>query len=472
MIFNSLTFLVFFAIVMALHYAPFFSWHQKKINLMIASYLFYAAWNPPFVILLWISTVVDWWAAQWMVRAKREHTRKLWMLTSVIVNLGMLGYFKYGGFLLNNFVAIAGSLGIIYHPPGWDIILPVGISFYTFATLSYTLDVYLRRSKPAGSFLNYALFVTFFPHLVAGPIMRPTELVPQFEQPRQAKPNQIAFGLALLTLGLFQKVVLADGFLAPVVEAVYDAHGAPGMLDSWVATLAFAGQIFCDFAGYSTSAIGVALCLGFAMPDNFRFPYGAVGFSDFWRRWHITLSCWLRDYLYIPLGGNRHGPARTYAALMGTMLLGGLWHGANWTFVVWGGLHGTYLSVERWLKARFKGVTPGRVAVLALALLTFLLVNVTWVFFRAKTFAGAGTVLKGMAGMQAKPDVLIPYGPMIIAMVIVSAIFGTHLSMRNTTLEAVIERTPAIAIAGIWTLLLFAVIIEQGQGSAFIYFAF
>ena len=207
MIFNSLTFLVFFAIVLALHNMPF-SWHQKKINLMIASYLFYAAWNPPFVILLWISTVVDWWAAQWMVRAKQERTRRMWMLISVVVNLGMLGYFKYGGFLLDNFVTIAGSLGIIYHPPGWDIVLPVGISFYTFATLSYTLDVYLRRSAPAGSFLNYALFVTFFPHLVAGPIMRPTELVPQFEEPRRANANQIFFGFALLTLGLFQKVVL------------------------------------------------------------------------------------------------------------------------------------------------------------------------------------------------------------------------------------------------------------------------
>src|ERR1043165_4944456 len=238
MIFNSLTFLVFFAIVMALHYAPFFSWHQKKINLMIASYLFYAAGNPPFVILLW-------------------------MLTSVVVTLGMLGYFKCGVSLLDNFVTIAGSLGVIYHPPGWDIVLPVGISFYTFATLSYTLDVYLRRSAPAGRFLDYALFVTFFSHLVAGPIMRPTELVPQFEEPRQAKANQIFFGLALLTLGLFQKVVLADGFLAPVVEAVYDAPGKmPGMLDRWVATLAFAGEIFCDFAGYSTSAIGAALCLG------------------------------------------------------------------------------------------------------------------------------------------------------------------------------------------------------------------
>ena len=173
MIFNSLTFLVFFALVLAMHNAPFFSWHQKKINLLVASYLFYAAWNPPFVILLWVSTVVDWWAAQWMVRAKTEHTRKVWMLISVVVNLGMLGYFKYGGFLLENFVELAASMGVAYQPPKWDIVLPVGISFYTFATLSYTLDVYLRRAKPAQHFLDYALFVTFFPHLVAGPIMRP-----------------------------------------------------------------------------------------------------------------------------------------------------------------------------------------------------------------------------------------------------------------------------------------------------------
>ncbi len=359
MIFNSLTFVVFFAIVLAAHNARFFSWHQKKINLMIFSYLFYAAWNPPFVILLWVSTVVDWWAAQWMVRSKRHTTRKAWMLISVVVNLGMLGYFKYGEFLLANFVTLAASVGVDYRPPEWNIILPVGISFYTFATLSYTLDVYLRRAKPAKHFLDYALFVTFFPHLVAGPIMRPTELVPQFAEPRRATAHQLHFGLALIILGLFQKVVLADGFLGPVVEKVYDAReGVPMMLDAWVATLAFSGQIFCDFAGYSTTAIGVALSLGFAMPDNFRFPYAAVGFSDFWRRWHISLSSWLRDYLYIPLGGNKHGPRRTYGALMGTMLLGGLWHGAAWTFVVWGGLHGLYLAVERWLKGKFGGWTP------------------------------------------------------------------------------------------------------------------
>ena len=300
------------------------------------------------------------------------------------------------------------SLGVAYQPPEWDIVLPVGISFYTFATLSYTLDVYLRRAKPAQHFLDYALFVTFFPHLVAGPIMRPTELVPQFERaPGRRQLHQIGFGLALMILGLFQKVVLADGFLAPVVEKVYDAReGVPTTLDAWVATLAFSGQIFCDFAGYSTTAIGVAMCLGFAMPDNFRFPYAAVGFSDFWRRWHITLSSWLRDYLYIPLGGNRHGPARTYTALMGTMLLGGLWHGAAWTFVVWGGLHGTYLAVERWLKARFAGWKPGPAAIVALGLLTYVLVNITWVFFRAEDFhrRRGHAAVDGGCGGQADTD--------------------------------------------------------------------
>ena len=473
MIFNSLTFVVFFAVVLAAHNARFFSWHQKKINLMIFSYLFYAAWNPPFVILLWVSTVVDWWAAQWMVRSKRQATRKAWMIISVVVNLGMLAYFKYGEFLLQNFVTFAATMGITYRPPEWDIVLPVGISFYTFATLSYTLDVYLKRAKPAKHFLDYALFVTFFPHLVAGPIMRPTELVPQFTHERRATAHQLHFGLALIILGLFQKVVLADGFLGPVVEKVYDAReGAPMMLDAWVATLAFSGQIFCDFAGYSTTAIGVALCLGFAMPDNFRFPYAAVGFSDFWRRWHISLSSWLRDYLYIPLGGNRHGPARTYGALMGTMLLGGLWHGAAWTFVVWGGLHGLYLAAERWLKQRLTSWSPGPAAIFALGILTYILVNITWVFFRAKDFTVASNMLTSMAGLAAKPIPMIALLPMIYAMVIVGGIVATHWAMRDKTLEIAVERTPAWAVAALLGVMSIAIVAEQGKGSAFIYFQF
>jgi len=476
MIFNSLTFVVFFAIVLAVWHAPL-AWTSRKVFLLIASYLFYAAWNPPFVILLWISTVVDWWAAQAMVKSERPLTRRVWMLISLVANLGMLGFFKYGEFLMANFVDLAASVGVEYHPPEMDIILPVGISFYTFATLSYTLDIYLRRAKPARNFLDYALFVTFFPHLVAGPIMRPTELVPQFLAPRRATHQQLMFGLALLTLGLFEKVVLADGFLAPVAEAVYDARGAPGSfapgaLDAWMATLAFAGQIFCDFAGYSTAAIGIALCLGFAMPDNFRFPYGAVGFSDFWRRWHITLSCWLRDYLYIPLGGNRHGEVRTYTALMTTMLLGGLWHGANWTFVVWGGLHGLYLAAERKLKQVFAGWKPGPLALFALGMLTFLLINITWVFFRADTFTEAGKILAGMAGAHGTAKPMLSAAHIISAGVIIAAIVSVHWRMRGTTLEATIERTSPVAVGVVWAAMATAILVEHGAGNAFIYFAF
>jgi len=471
MVFNSLTFVAFFACVLVLHNLPF-GWTTRKINLLIASYLFYSAWNPPFVILLWVSTVVDWYAAQGLVKAKREAARHAWMLLSVIANVGMLGYFKYGQFVLDNFSALMAALGVAWQPAHYDIVLPVGISFYTFATLSYTLDVYLRRALPARSFLDYALFVTFFPHLVAGPIMRPTELVPQFEQPRRASADQLRFGLALMTVGLFNKIVLADSFLANVAEKIYDSDKIPGALDAWAATLAFSGQIFCDFAGYSTTAIGVAMCLGFAMPDNFRFPYAAVGFSDFWRRWHITLSSWLRDYLYIPLGGNRHGPHRTYLALMGTMLLGGLWHGANWTFVVWGGLHGLYLAVERVLRARFGNYQPGPFAFVMLGLLTYVMVNLTWVFFRAKTFGKAWTVLLGMLGQNVTAKPILATFALLSVALIVGGIVITHWLMRTRTLESVVARAHPAAVCVVWALMAFAIVIAQGEGSAFIYFQF
>ena len=471
MVFNSLTFIVFFACVLAMHNLPL-GWTTKKVNLLLASYLFYAAWNPPFVILLWISTVVDWYAAQKLVHAQKQNVRRAWMLLSVVANLGMLGYFKYGGFLLDNFSAFMAALGIAYTPAKASIVLPVGISFYTFATMSYTLDVYLRRAKPATRFLDYALFVTFFPHLVAGPIMRPTELVPQFVQPHRASADQLRFGLALMTLGLFQKVVLADTFLAKAAEMVYDGQGAPGALDAWMGTLAFSGQIFCDFAGYSTTAIGAALCLGFAMPDNFRFPYAAIGFSDFWRRWHITLSAWLRDYLYIPLGGNRHGPARTYLALMATMLLGGLWHGASWTFVVWGGLHGSYLAGERLLRSRFGGWRPGPFALLGLGLLTYALINVTWVFFRSRTFTQAWVVLRGMFGGNGAAEPILPTSYLLPVAVIVGGLLFAHWQMRNRTLESVIARAPAATLAMAWAVMAFSIVIAQGDGNAFIYFQF
>src|SRR5882724_6043807 len=353
MVFNSYTFIVFFVIMLLLHNLPFLSWRTKKINLLLASYVFYAAWNPPFILLLWLSTVVDFFVGRALYTQENKYKKRMLLVISLIGNLGMLCFFKYGAFLLENFVTVVNALGIDYHPAKPNIILPAGISFYTFTTLCYTIDMYQRKSKPVKSLLDFSLFVTFFPHLVAGPIVRPPQLVPQFETPRKATAKQLADGLLLISLGLFMKVFLADSLLSSTANTVFGAHGALHPLDAWTGVLAFSGQIFLDFAGYSTCAIGVALCLGFVLPENFHYPYAAIGFSDFWRRWHITLSSWLRDYLYIPLGGNRKGEARTYVNLMITMLLGGLWHGASWTFVVWGALHGTYLCAERLVKEKF-----------------------------------------------------------------------------------------------------------------------
>ncbi len=473
MLFNSLTFILFFAVVLALHNLPL-PWRVKKVNLLLASYVFYAAWNPPFVLILWLSTAVDWIVARRIYAAEQLGRRRAWLVVSVSVNLGLLGYFKYGEFLLHNWQALMASVGVDYVPPEWSIVLPVGISFYTFQTMAYSLDVYLRRAAPAKSLLDFSLFVTFFPQLVAGPIVRPTQLVPQFAAPRRATAAQLRWGFALMTIGLFNKIVIADGFLAPAADAVFGAKDALPALDAWLGTLAFSGQIFCDFAGYSTIAIGVALCLGFSLPNNFQFPYAAVGFSDFWRRWHISLSSWLRDYLYIPLGGNRKGRGRTYANLMTTMLLGGLWHGASWTFVVWGGLHGLYLAIERWLQERFAGarIARGTAFQFALALLTYFAVNITWVFFRAEDFPQAFGMIKSMFGLQAAALPVLPTVRIVEVVVLIGALVGIHWLMRNRTLEQVAERMPAALLAGIWATMLFAIITTQGAGDAFIYFQF
>jgi D-alanyl-lipoteichoic acid acyltransferase DltB (MBOAT superfamily) len=312
--------------------------------------------------LLWLSTVVDFFVGKALYEQENTVKKKLLLVVSLIGNLGMLCFFKYGGFLLDNFVLLTNAIGIDFHPAKPNIILPAGISFYTFTTLCYTIDMYKKRSEPVKQLLDFSLFVTFFPHLVAGPIVRPEQLAPQFETPRKANQTQLLQGLFLLSLGLFMKVVLADGMLASPADTVFSAQAPLATLDAWMGVLAFSGQIFFDFAGYSTCAIAVAMCLGFVLPENFKYPYAAIGFSDFWKRWHITLSAWLRDYLYIPLGGNRNGKFRTYINLMITMLLGGLWHGANWTFVVWGGLHGLFLAVEKGMQDMSNSVTAPAVA--------------------------------------------------------------------------------------------------------------
>jgi alginate O-acetyltransferase complex protein AlgI len=300
------------AVVLFLHHLPF-PWQVKKWNLWIASYIFYAAWNPPFVVLLWISTVVDWFAGSWIYRTQKPSFKRALLFLSLGANLGLLGYFKYGEFLLENFIGFLSVFHIDFQPAAPDVVLPVGISFYTFQSISYSFDIYREKIRPWKRFSDFALFVTFFPQLVAGPIVRAADFLPQ----------TVDWGLSLIAIGLFEKIILADDILAPVADNVFAQPLSAGQMDTWIGTLAFSGQIFFDFSGYSICAIGTAMCLGFVLPDNFHFPYAAVGFSDFWRRWHRSLSTWLRDYLYISLGGNRKGSARTHLNLMLTMLIGG-----------------------------------------------------------------------------------------------------------------------------------------------------
>ncbi len=484
MVFNSYTFIAFFIIILILHNLPF-SWKVKKINLLIASYIFYAAWNPPFILLLWLSTVVDYFVGRALFAQTNLTKKRLLLVLSLIGNLGMLCFFKYGGFLLENFVSLVNLFGVDFHPAEPNIILPAGISFYTFTTLCYTIDMYHKRSKPVKSMLDFSLFVTFFPHLVAGPIVRPPQLVPQFETPRQATTKQIIDGLLLLSLGLFMKVVLADSMLSGTADSVFSFAGPLATADTWMGVLAFSGQIFYDFAGYSTCAIGVSMCLGFVLPENFRYPYAAIGFSDFWRRWHITLSTWLRDYLYIPIGGNRKGEGRTYINLMFTMLLGGLWHGASWTFVAWGGLHGLYLWLEKIIRDKFSkpstrpvmatagvSLNSGQSASFIYALFTFFLITLTWVFFRAESFTQAWEMLGSMFGITSDGAALLRSIDIIKVWVIISITVIVHWWMRDASVLQLAYKIPWWCLSIVWALIVLAIILVQESGSAFIYFQF
>ena len=494
MVFNSYTFIAFFIIMLILHNLPF-SWTVKKVNLLLASYIFYAAWNPPFILLLWLSTVVDFFVGRALYVQDNKYKKRMLLVISLIGNLGMLCFFKYGGFLLDNFVALVNLVGVDFHPAKPNIILPAGISFYTFTTLCYTIDMYERKSEPVKSLLDFSLFVTFFPHLVAGPIVRPPQLVPQFESPRRASQQQLLQGLFLVSLGLFMKVVLADTMLAASSDMVFNFPAPLLAVDAWLGVLAFSGQIFFDFAGYSTCAIGVAMCLGFVLPENFRYPYAAIGFSDFWKRWHITLSSWLRDYLYIPIGGNRKGEFRTYVNLMITMLLGGLWHGASWTFVVWGALHGTYLCLEKFIREKVvrtpkqpEETVSSPVVVQAsivpsfgrsqtfngflLAMATFFLINVTWVFFRAADFSTAWRLLTSMFGQAEGGVALLPTIDMIKVTTVVSFMVVAHWFMRNTSVLQVAKKMRWWAVSIAWSLMLIALIVSQKSSDSFIYFQF
>lgn len=471
MLFNSYTFAIFFAIVLLGYRLPI-GWSAKKWLLLLASYLFYSAWNPVFLSLLWLSTAVDYCLGRRMAAAGSNLVRHGCLLGSLIVNLGLLGFFKYADFFFGTFTAIAGDGA--RESAGWNIVLPVGISFYTFQTLSYTVDVYRGRLAPTRSLLDFATYVAFFPQLVAGPIVRAGDFLPQLRSPRLCRADDIGWGMTLVLVGLFQKVALADGILAPVADTVYSQGAVVGCLDAWCGTLAFAGQIFCDFSGYSTCAIGLAHCLGFRIPENFRYPFAAIGLSDFWRRWHISLSAWMRDYLYIPLGGSRQGMIRTTVALMITMLLGGLWHGAAWTFVGWGALHGLLLVVEHLLRsvmpaavALDKGIKAGGL------LATFFAVTVSWVLFRSRTFEQAHSLVEAMFGWSASvADQVLTLGQRCEALTVVALLAIYHVWMRERSFRQLFLDQPWPLRAAALATMIYGVTVSSGGDRAFIYFQF
>src|SRR4051812_13759707 len=473
MLFNSLTFVVFFLVVLA-GYWTIRSWEARKNLLLVASYLFYGAWNPPFAALLFATTALDFYLGRKMGKVHTPAERRLWLVISVAVNLSMLGFFKYGNFLLENFQWVLARGGIQYKPPHLDVFLPIGISFYTFHSLSYTLDIYRGVMRPTRSLRDFTLAVSFFPQLVAGPIVRAGDFLPQLDAPPKAQKGRFLWGLLLMTLGLFEKVVLADTLLAGSADRVFGYGGPLVALDSWTGVIAFAGQIFFDFAGYSICAIGAALCLGFHLKDNFRFPYAAIGFSDFWRRWHISLSTFLRDYLYIPLGGNRLGAARAMINLVIVMFIGGLWHGAAWTFVVWGLLHGSYLAIERLLRAFVTEAAWAEnfVVKALIGLTTYVAVLVAWVYFRASDFQTASRLIGGMFGRHATGEAVLATREILQVGIVTFFLLLAHWTLRETSVEAVVGGLPRWVVASVWFLMAAAIIVTQGNSNAFIYFQF
>lgn len=395
MLFNSFIFWVFFLVVILL-YVRMAHTAQNRM-LLVASYIFYGYWDYRFLSLILISTIIDYYVALNIDNSNNETSRKRFLSISIAANLGMLGFFKYFGFFSRELVALLDVFGIQGSPLILDIVLPVGISFYTFQTMSYTIDVYQGKTKSTSRFLDFALYVSFFPQLVAGPIERSSHLLPQILKNRKYQDGDFTEGLYHVIFGLFKKVVIADN-MAPIVNAIFskpltDLTG-PEVI---VGVYAFAFQIYGDFSGYSSIAKGIGRWMGFDIMWNFKNPYFAISPSDFWQRWHISLSSWLRDYLYFPLGGSRMGKLLTLRNLMITMLLGGLWHGAAWTFVIWGAYHGFILIVYR-IYEGFRGALKktelkSKFHHAALMVLMFHLVCVSWLLFRAESMNQVFTML-------------------------------------------------------------------------------
>ncbi len=413
MLFTEFRFFIFFAIVFSVYWA-LRSNGWRKVWILTCSYGFYSLWDWRFVAILASSTLVSYVAGLNIAKSENSKAKRSWLLVGLLINLGALAFFKYANFFADSTVDFFNLVGLPVNSVTLNIVLPVGISFYTFQTLSYVIDIYTGRLQPRKSLLDFATFVSFFPQLVAGPIVRATKFLPQLDVARSFSQVNVRACLVLFMVGFFKKACVSDN-LAPIVNRYFDAPDTYNVLSSWIAVLSYTVQIYCDFSGYSDMAIACAGLLGYDLCLNFDFPYFASSITDFWRRWHISLSTWLKDYLYIPLGGSRGGQLFTDRNLLLTMVIGGLWHGAAWTFVVWGAMHGGALVAHKhWSKlmqkpsaaSKIAGKTDGAAGTASKGrqannsgnlwgiLLTFYWVCITWVFFRAESFGKAIMVLK------------------------------------------------------------------------------
>jgi len=468
MLFNQIEFFIFFAIVLAALLIVRGN-RARKVLLLVASYYFYGYWDWRFLSLILASTFVNFLITLRLARTDAPKRRKQLLAITVLYNLGVLGFFKYCDFFAQSLEAVLEPFGV--HCGTLQIILPIGISFYTFEAMSYTIDVYRRRLGPCRDLLDFALFLAFFPKLVAGPIVRAAEFLPQLQSTTRLSWYGVFMGFRQFTVGMFKKVFIADR-IAVFVDYAFENAGAFDAPSTWLAVLAYGVQIYCDFSGYSDMAIGCARIMGYHLPTNFRSPYLATSITDFWHRWHITLSTWLRDYLYFPLGGNRKGPARTYVNLFATFLLGGLWHGASWTFVVWGALHGAALAGEKWFRRRFGGPmrspAGSRLSVMIGWCVTMLIVFNAWVFFRAASFPQAFLMLRQMYGFAGGIAWYYPFAVFTLLLIVVIQVGGTLNIIRLRRLAYDRLVTPVVLFSMWWLILVF-----PAEGfKPFVYFQF
>ncbi len=485
MIFSTLTFLAFFVVVFIIYWFVLgaIKDNNKRLKsrilfLILASYYFYMSWNPTFIFLILFSTILDYLLAKKIYQSETRKKKKLFLIISIIANLGFLGYFKYVNFILGTFNqasnAVTDGNGTNFFV---NVVLPVGISFYTFQSISYIIDVYNEKTKPAKNFTEFALYIGFFAHLVAGPIVRAIDFLPQLRENKYFKNINFQLAANYILLGLIKKLLIADN-ISPISDMLFANPEQYGTINTWVGVMAYTIQIYCDFSGYSDMAIGLAALLGYKFPENFNMPYTSTDITEFWRRWHISLSSWLRDYLFIPLGGSRVIKIKYYRNLMVTMLLGGLWHGASWNFVIWGGLHGLALIVHKLYKTNvsskfsFNKVNSALYNILAWCM-TLVFVMVTWVFFRAQSFADAITILQNMFTLKQVLEYNIPINfILLLLLMIIGHFWGKKYFSKLEDHQGHVFSNPYYQGILYGIALLLVILFGSDDNQAFIYFQF